>query len=171
MNMKIKAPRPARERGNALLEFAVVFPCITILFFGSAALGVMLGRYIQCVQVCRDVAHIYADKNLDLSTTKYKNIVTQNLASGVGMTNSGGNGVVILSRIITVFSSDCTANGIVAGSCTNKDKPVLTQRIVIGNAALRSSAFGTPPNGMTDSQGNITAANYMTNAALQATGF
>jgi len=161
--------RRSRQGGSALLEFAVVFPCITLMFFGSVGLGVMLGRYIQAVQVCRDVAHMYADKSVDFTQTSMQNIVTQKLAYGVGMTNTGGNGVIYLTRVITVYQADCTANGV--GTCTNKNQPVMTQRINIGNTALFTSYFGTPPNGLTDSSGNISATNYMTNTGCRASNF
>ncbi|MBZ5604779.1 MAG: pilus assembly protein [Acidobacteriia bacterium] len=161
--------RRSRQGGSALLEFAVVFPCLTVMFFGSVGLGVMLGRYIQAVQVCRDVAHMYADKSIDFTQTAMQNIVTQKLAYGVGMTNTGGNGVVILSRIVTVYQADCTANGV--STCTNKNQPVITQRVTIGNTALYSSYFGTPSSSLLDSSGNITATNYMTNSSLRAANF
>jgi hypothetical protein len=164
--------RRKRQSGNALLEFAIVFPCFSLLFFGSVGLGIMLGRYIQTTQVCRDVAHMYADKTVDFSKTTAQNIVSQKLASGVGMTNTGGNGVVILTRVITVYLADCTANGISSGSCANQNQPVITQRIVIGNSSLKSSVFGTPPTTpAADSAGNYKASDYMTNTALRATGF
>lgn len=161
----------SRESGSAVLEFGLVLPTLVLMFFGSVGLGIMLGRYIQAVQVCRDVAHIYADKQTDFSKTAGQNIVTQKLAYGVGMTNTGGNGVVMLTRIITPYLTDCTSNGVTSGACTNKNQPVITQRIVIGNSTLKTSYFGTPPAGTTDSSGNVTATNYLTNAGLQASNF
>ena len=48
---------------------------------------------------------------------------------------------------------------------------MFTQRIVIGNAALRASAFGTPPPAYIGSGGVIAPVNYCQQASLLATGF
>ncbi len=81
------------QRGSTVLEFAIVAPCLLLLFFGSIGLGIMLGRYVQAVQVARDIAHMYSD-GVDFTNTANKNIITEQLASGTGMTATGGNGVV-----------------------------------------------------------------------------
>ena len=41
-----------------------------------------------------------------------------------------------------VYASDCPEN--TAEKCGNKGYPVITERYVLGNRALRSSSFGTP---------------------------
>jgi hypothetical protein len=157
------------QRGSTILEFAIVVPCLTLLFFGTVGLGLMMGRYIQAVQLNRDVAHMYSD-GIDFSQSTAQNIVVQ-LAAGTGMTTSGGNGVVILSQIETVYAGDCTASGV--SPCTNQGLPVLTQRIVIGNSSLRSSQFGTPSSTILDASGNISPSVYMgnTNSTVRTTGF
>jgi Flp pilus assembly protein TadG len=48
----------ARQSGSTILEFAIVVPCLVLLFFGRVGLGIMMGRYIQTEQICRDVAHM-----------------------------------------------------------------------------------------------------------------
>jgi hypothetical protein len=48
---------------------------------------------------------------------------------------------------------------------------VFTQRVTMGNTALKTSAFGTPGSSYLDSEGNITSANYMQQSSLVATGF
>jgi Flp pilus assembly protein TadG len=105
-----------QQRGSTLLEFAIVVPSLTMLFFGTIGLGIMLGRYIQAVQVCRDVAHMYSD-GIDFTQTTPQNIVVQQLAAGTGMTANGGNGVIILSQVSTVYQVDCTAAAV--NPCTN----------------------------------------------------
>src|SRR5450755_529680 len=141
-----------QQRGSTLLEFAIVVPCLTMLFFGTIGLGIMLGRYIQAVQVCRDIAHMYSD-GIDFTQTTPQNIIVQQLAAGTGMTATGGNGVIILSQIQTVYQADCTAAAV--SPCTNAGLPVFTQRIVVGNASLRTSNFGTPSSSILDASGNI----------------
>jgi Flp pilus assembly protein TadG len=162
--------RFVKQRGSTILEFAIVVPCLAMLFFGTVGLGLMLGRYIQAVQVNRDVAHMYSD-GVDFTQTTPQNIIIQQLAAGTGMTATGGNGVVIFSQIETVYSVDCSAAGI--SPCANQGLPVFTQRIVVGNSSLRSSQFGTPNSALLDAEGNISASAYMgnTDSSVRTTGF
>jgi len=142
--------RRQRQSGSTLLEFAIVVPCLVLLFFGTVGLGVMMGRYIQCVQVGRDVAHMYSD-GVDFTQTTPQSIITQQLAAGIGMTTSGGNGtatpdttgngVIIFSQIQTVYQVDCTAAAV--SNCANLGLPVFTQRIV--GATTHCAAATTAP--------------------------
>lgn len=158
-----------RESGSTLVEFAIVVPCLLLLFFGTVGLGIMMGRYVQTVQVARDVAHMYSN-GVDFTQTPNRNIVTQQLASGVGMTDTGGNGVVVLSKIITIYQADCTAAGL---TCTNLGLPVFTQRITIGKTSLRTGDFGAPASSILDGAGNIDPTVYITNSnsSVRTTGF
>jgi Flp pilus assembly protein TadG len=169
--MQMKRLPGGNERGTSILEFAVVAPCLVLLFFGSIGTALMLGRYIQAVQVCRDVNHMYVD-GVDFTKAASQNIVIQKLASGVGMTATGGNGVVVLSRIITVYQADCDAAGYSA-SCNNLNTAVFAQRITFGNSTLRRSDFGTPTASLMDTQGNINSRAYLTNtdSTVRTSGF
>lgn len=159
----------SNESGSTLIEFAIVAPCLLLLFFGTIGLGLMMGRYVQAVQVARDVAHMYSN-GVDFTQTANRNIVTQQLASGVGMTDAGGNGVVVLSKVITIYQADCDAAAL---SCTNLGLPVFTQRITIGQPTLRTGDFGQPSSSILDAGGNIDATVYMTNSnsSVRTTGF
>src|SRR5580692_2932160 len=136
-----RTKRNSLQRGSSVLEFAIVIPGLMLLFFGVVGAGIMMGRYDQAVQVSRDVAHMYAD-GVDFTQTANQNIVINQLAAGTGMTATGGNGVVILSQIRTVYQVDCTAASV--SSCTNINLPVFVQRILFGNSSLRTSSYGTP---------------------------
>ncbi len=162
--------RNPKESGSTLVEFAIMAPSLILLFFGTTGLGIMMGRYSQAVQVCRDVAHMYSD-GVDFSQSANQSIVTQQLASGTGMTNAGGNGTIILSQIRSIYQVDCTAAAI--NPCTNIGLPVFTQRVVFGNTTLRTSSFGTPDPSILDAQGNISPSVYLTNSnsTVQTTGF
>ena len=116
--------RKMQQSGSTLLEFAIVVPCLMSLFFGTVGLGIMMGRYIQAEQMCRDIAHMYSD-GVDFTQTTPQNIVVQKLGAGTGITANGGDGVVILSQVQTVYASDCTAAGV--SPCTNQGLPVFTQ--------------------------------------------
>lgn len=144
---------------------------LTLLFFGVVGLGIMMGRYVQAVSVARDVAHMYSS-GVDFSQAANQNIIINQLAQGTGITAAGGNGVIVFSKISTVYQADCDAAGFSA-NCTNKNLPVFTQRIVIGQSALRTSAFGTPNSAILDAQGNIAPSVYMknTDGTVRTTGF
>jgi Flp pilus assembly protein TadG len=159
-NMNLRRTRE-RQSGSTLLEFAIVIPCLTLLLFGTIGVGIMMGRYIQAEQVCRDITHMYSD-GVNFTQTTPQNIIVQQLAAGTGMTATGGNGVVILSQIQTVYAADCTAAGV--SPCTNQGLPVFTQRIVVGSASLRTSAFGTPSSTILDANGNISPSVYLSNS-------
>ncbi|MEO8025121.1 MAG: TadE family protein [Bryobacteraceae bacterium] len=163
---EVSERRRRRQRGSTITEFAVVIPFISIAFFGTVSFGISLGRYIQVVQVCRDVAHMYAD-GVDFSQSSAKALAVQ-LAQGTGMTAAGGNGVVVLSRVRQVYTADCTAAGY--GTCPNNGQIVFTQRLTIGNTALRASSFGTPAAAILNAQGNINASVYLqnTNSTVRA---
>src|SRR5450755_2787387 len=94
-SMERRGSRPVKrgERGNAMMEFGIVVPFILLTLFGSVSLGVMLGRSVLVNQVCRDLAHMYVD-GVDFTQVPNQNIAVQ-LASGIGMTAAGGNGVVL----------------------------------------------------------------------------
>jgi hypothetical protein len=156
------------ERGNTVIEFAIVAPCLLLLFFGSIGLGIMLGRYVQAVQVARDLAHMYSD-GVDFTDTTNQNLITQQLAFGTGMTPTGGNGVVMFSQVRTVYQTDCDAATV--SPCSNVGLPVFTQRIVVGNSSLRTSNYGTPNSGILDAHGNISPAVYFVNSAVRTSGF
>ncbi len=144
---------------------------LTLMLFAVVGLGVMLGRFITAEQICRDVAHMYSD-GVDFSQTNNQNIIVQQLAAGTGMTATGGNGVIILSQIQTIYAADCTASSV--SPCTNQGLPVFVQRLYIGNQTLKSSSFGTPSGtGLLDAQGNILASVYMSNSntSVRTTNF
>jgi len=156
------------ERGNGLLEFAAVSIVVIPLFFGMVGAGIQLGRMDEAVQICRDAAHMYA-RGVDFSQTANQNILVS-LATGSGMTVSGGNGVMIMSQIIQVYQADCTAAGLTAGQCSNLNQLVFVNRQVTGNSGLRSSNYGTPPSALVNAQGNIAASDYLTKPSLVLTG-
>jgi hypothetical protein len=164
--------RRSRQSGSTIAELALVLPLISVLFFGTTSLGIMIGRYVQAVQVTRDVCHMYSN-GVDFTQPVPRNIVTQRLASGTGMTDTGGNGVIILSKVSTVYLADCNAAGYSSAQCVNQNQPVFVNRVYIGNQSLRSSAFGTPSSSILGSQGNIPASVYMrnTDSSVRANGF
>jgi hypothetical protein len=160
-----------RETGGALMEFSFSTLFWVPLLLGTVVLGLNLSRSIRVTQFCRDAGHMYA-YGVDFSQAANKNLLIQ-LASGLNITTTGGNGVVILSTITSIAASDCTAGGLQANSsqCPNLNYTVLTKRLVIGNSALKSSAFGTPNPADMDSSGSIPSSKFLTDTTTRATGF
>jgi len=161
--------RRGREEGSALIEFLLasiflIFP----LLLGTIVFGLSLVRANQVAEVCRDAGHMYA-YGVDFSQPSSQNMLVQ-LAQGLNMTTSGGNGVVILSTVTLLAANDCVAGGFASGACPNLGQTVFTRRIVIGNSQLHTSAFGNPA-GIVGSGGNIQAADYAASASAVASNF
>jgi hypothetical protein len=149
-----------------MVELALSMSVALPLLLGVGALGVRLGRTLQATQVTRDVAHMYAlgtDFSLSGSQT-----IARTLSRDFSLTDTG-NAVLLLSRVMKVTQTDCTAAGL--HTCPNLNLAVITQRIPIGNTTLRLSAFGTPPAIYIKSGGIIAAADYCAQTSLIATGF
>ena len=158
-----------RKRGNSLVEFALVSVFIVPLMMGTVSVGMSLGRSIQATTVSRDAGHMFV-RQVDFSQPANQDIIVR-LAHGMGMTRTGGNGVVILSRIMFIGAAECAAGGFTTGTCPNYNMPVFTQRIVVGNVAKRTSHFGTPVSTILTSDGQIVPANYLTQASARVANF
>ncbi len=161
--------RKGAETGSALIEFLLasiflIFP----LLLGTIVFGLSLVRANQVAEVCRDAGHMYA-YGVTFSQPGGQAMLVQ-LAQGLNMTPTGGNGEVILSRITVLGANDCVAGGYPSGVCPNLGQTVFTQRIVIGNSQLPGSAFGNPA-GITGSDGTIKPADYAGSASAIASGF
>lgn len=159
------------ERGTALLEFAFAFVLFWIpLFLGSATIGFNLIRAIQVVQVCRDAGHMYAS-GIDFSQSSYKSLLVD-LAIGLNMTSTSGNGVVVLSTVMYVDANACTAGGYTStASCPNYSDIVFTRQIIVGNSSLHASNLGTPNSAEMDSSGNVSVSGYLSDPKNVVTGF
>jgi hypothetical protein len=146
--------RHRRERGNALLEFAIVAQFWILLFFGTVVTGLNLNRMIQVLQTSRDLAHMYAE-GTDFSAASSQNLVTgdggasASMVKGMDLSNTG-NAVIIFSQVRHVYTTDgdCTS-----GTCANAGKDVFVNRIVIGKSSLKTSPLGNPDSSDLNAQG------------------
>jgi hypothetical protein len=100
-------------------------------------------------------------QGVDFSRSENRSLAMR-VAEGLGM--DVAKGVVILSRIRVVHDADCGT----APNCVNLGHAVVTQRYVLGNAALRVSSFGTPSR-MDPASGNI--ADWATDVSARAQEF
>lgn len=162
-----------RRRGNTVVEFGLVAIFLVPLFLGTINLGLNLGYNLQVSQIARDAGHMYV-RDLDFSLDASKEIVVR-MAAGMGMTRTGGKGMVILTKILYIGADQCLAGGFGQGSCPNLGRAVIVQRHTVGNPALKPSTIGAPPGGMvltaTDPNtglkaGDILPANYLTQSSL-----
>jgi len=165
----IRALRRSGEQGNALIEFALAATVLVPLFVSMVVFGTGLRRMMQATQVARDAGHMYV-RGVDFSLAGNQSLVVR-LASGMGMTRTGGKGVVILSRVMKIGPQQCTDGGVSLPECTNLNEHVITQRIVIGNKSLKSSKIGTPTDTIINSDGSISPTDYLKNSTAVAGNF
>jgi hypothetical protein len=155
-----------------MVEFALCATFLIPLFFGAFVSGISLIRLIQVTQVCRDAGHMYV-RNVDFSLPANKDVLVR-IARGLNMTRTGGDGVVILSKIRSVTPADCLLINMPSGTCANSGQPVIVQRQYVGNQSVAESAFGTPSPSTYDpnsAQGDILPVEYLNNPSLRARGF
>lgn len=151
-----------RRAGNAMLEFGLVLTPLVLTLMGITVVGLTLARSIHVARVARDAGSMYV-RGVDFSKDGNKNILVR-LSVPLGLARTGGAGVVILSKVTWIPQSKCLA---LALSPCNGDQHVITQRITIGNPALRSSNLGTPSPACLDSEGLV--INYLQEPSAVAT--
>lgn len=152
------------RRGNAIIEFALCVTFLLPLAVGSMSIGIDLSHSMQASQVVRDAGHMYA-RSTDFSQTAMKNVIVK-VANGLGMTATGGDGVVIFSTIMRIGTAQCTAGGLNTSTCTNRNKYVVTHRVTIGNTSFGTSRYATPAANIVQSDGDIAATDYLTSNSV-----
>lgn len=179
----------ASERGNSILEFALVTSLFLVpMLAGAYSLGMSCVKSLQVMQVCRD-ANILVVRNIDLSQSNNQSLVVRT-AAGLGMNIAGSNnpdpnglGVLILSTVRRVSGNDCAGQNyqpsgtLSDGSanyptCPNFMNYVITRRITIGNSAKLTSAIGNPADTVgLDGTPSLDPSQYVINTGDRATGF
>jgi hypothetical protein len=134
----LRRPKPPASSTIRLYALGAIF--LVPLSIGVVLVSKNANQSDDAYKISHDIASMYA-QGVDFSQGANQNIA-MNVAEGVGIDMKGGKGVLILSKIRMVHPSDCPSN--VSGKCSNKGYPVVTERYVLGNQSLRSSAFGTP---------------------------
>lgn len=113
------------------------------IFLVPLSIGVLLvnsnaSQNDRVKQVTRELASMYAE-GMDFSRSANRTIAAR-IAEGLGLDVNSGQSVLILSKFRVVHDSDCQAQA--RQHCENNGYPVVIQRVVLGNPALRSSSFG-----------------------------
>ena len=176
--------RSKRQRGNEMIEFALVLALLGPLFLWVFVNSMNLLRMIQTNEICRDIGILYI-QGMDFSTWLAQS-VAQTLSQGYGLqigssftgnnaTNDGnsGNGWVVLSEVMYVGTGSCST--LPSGTtCTNQGQYVYLQRFDFGNANLIFNGHGVvsqvgTPTATINSSGYV--QNYLTDAGAQAPNF
>lgn len=178
-----------RQRGNSMLEFALVCSFLVPLFAGAVQAGLLLSKNMQVANVNRDAVVLLVRSvtdpasGLDLSLAQNQALLLR-AASGLGMNQSGtytadssGKGAIILSKVVHVSDLEC-ARGVVpapngappwtSANCPNYDQYVFGYRVLIGNGGKYTSVFGTPPSAIVASNGIISDADIAQNTNNRA---
>ncbi len=158
-------PRASKQPGPNLIRHYAP----GAIFLVPLSIGVLLvtsnaSQNDHANKISQDVGAMYA-QGMDFSQPSNRDIAL-NLAEGLQVDIRGGHGVLILSKIRMVQPSDCAARA--PGQCANEGRAVVMQRYVLGNAALRSSSFGTP-GGVDRTTGNV--RDWANDLTARADGF
>ncbi len=167
--------RSEKQRGVEILEFSLSMLVLVPLLLGTTGTGLNMLINLQTVQLARDAGHMYA-KGTDFSQPGNQTILVT-LGNNLGLTTTAttSKALVILSTVTYVDQGMCQSAGMVDGhgnpsGCTNYQQWVFTQRIEIGNTALRTSNFGTPlASTVNSTTGKISLSNQVTNTGDVAT--
>jgi hypothetical protein len=118
-------------RGSAVIEMALILPLLLLIIFGALTGGMALERYLSVLQVVRYAGSMYA-RGTDFSVQSNKGLLLMG-AGSLGITATGGDGVIYLSAVVKA-----------APSTRNANQLVVAERFVIGDASFASSRIGSP---------------------------
>lgn len=161
--------RAAKERGNAILEFALVISFLGMLLFGTFSVGMTLTKSVQAGVVSRDAGAMFM-RQVDFTATQNRDMLVR-LANGMGLTANGGNGVVVMTKLLRIGTNECLAGGLAVGVCPNFDQTVVVKRVAVGNTSLFTSSFGSPTLSLFLADGQIPVNSYLTDVTARAANF
>jgi hypothetical protein len=147
-----------RERGNNVLEFALIALPTVLLMLGVVVMGIDLARSVEVAQLARDGGAMFV-RGLDFSQAGNQQVLVR-ISGPLSMQLTGGNGLTSMSKITFIPDASCGQPTDASYSNCIVGKNVLMQRIVFGNTSLPGSHYATAGNVTLDSQGNV--ANYAT---------
>lgn len=169
--MAIERRSSRGEQGSAFIEFLLCTSILLVpLLLGTMVIGMNVIRAVQVTALCRASAHMYSE-GIDFSQSQNQQELIK-IAQGLNIATNSGNGVIILTKVVYVLSATCqAATG--QKTCNNENNYVMVNRLVIGNSALHSSTFGTPPAKDMDPSGDggVLMSAYATDSATVAANF
>lgn len=167
--MRIQRKSATREKGNAILEFALVITFLVTLLMGTFSVGMTLTKSLQASVVARDAGAMFM-RYVDFTLTQNRDLLVR-LANGMGMTANGGRGVVIMTQIVMIGANECAADGLSTAACPNYNRPVVVKRVTVGNTSIYTTTFGNPTASLIQSDGSIAVADYLREASARADNF
>jgi hypothetical protein len=185
MRIPCSPGRSRRQRGNEIIEFAILSVFLVPLFIWMFVNGMNLLRFIQTTQISRDIGALYIH-GVDFTTYEAQQVAARlaqgyvlNVGSSYAGSNpsndaNGGNAWVVLSEILYVGSTSCASLPSNV-TCTNLNKYVFLQRLDFGNSGVLfngnpvQSGIGNPTGATINSGGYV--LNYLTDSKAQAAGF
>jgi len=157
------------QRGNALVEFALVVGFILVLLLSTFSVGMTLTKSVQAGVISRDAGAMFM-RFVDFNIAGNRSILVR-IANGMGMTENGGNGVVIMTQITRIGPTQCAAGGLSLAACANNGHDVVVKRMTVGNPALYTTTFGNPDASILQSNGTVLASHYLTHSSARVSGF
>ena len=157
------------QRGNTVIEFAIVISFLALLLMGTFSVGMTLTKSVQAGGVARDAGAMFM-RYVDFTLSGNRDMLVR-LANGMNMSTSGGNGVVIMTQIQMIGTTECAAGGLSTGACPNYNRPVVIKRMIVGNTTLYTTTFGNPTPSLIQSDGTITTTNYLNDTSVRADAF
>ena len=95
------------QRGNAIIEFALVISFLVLLLMGTFSIGMTLTKSVQAGVVSRDAGAMFM-RYVDFTVTQNRDLLLR-LANGMGMMANGGRGVMIMTQILKIGIVECAA--------------------------------------------------------------
>lgn len=145
------------EQGNSVLEFALIAIPTIFMMLGVVVVGVDLGRSVQVAQISRDAGSMFV-RGVPLYQTAAQGVVVR-LGQNMNLQTTGGDGLVVLSKIIFIPDPSCGAPGDPSYANCTVGKNKLVQRIIFGDTTLPGTHYPTAGPVALDSQGQV--ANYL----------
>ena len=151
------------EKGSEILEFALVVALILVpMLLSVVIIGINLWRSVQVAQVARDAGSMYV-RGIDFSQTGNQDVLVR-LGQTLGLARTGGNGVVVLSKVTYIPTGGCTT------PC-NEAQYVMVQRLVIGDSTMVSAHSNIHSVGDVTLNAKGDVANYDTDSSAVVSGF
>jgi hypothetical protein len=135
MSQPWRTRRPGPCAGASVIEMALILPLLLLIIFGGLTCSMALDRLLGVLQVVRYAGSMYA-RGTDFSKASNTGLLLMG-AGGLGITATGGNGVIYLSTVVKATPGTNNANQL-----------VVAERFVIGNPSFTASHIGTPSPGV-----------------------
>jgi hypothetical protein len=144
---------------SSVAQFALAAFFVVPLLTGVFLAGSSVNRREVASRISHDIGGMYA-QGMDFAQPANR-AIAERVTESLGIRLEEGRAVIILTKVRMPSEADCEG-------CTNLGIPVVVQRLVMGNAALRASGFGTPRD-IDPGTGNV--RNWATDITARAADF